>query len=107
MACFIVINPIFTQLPPNGGGVWRSYLRRIPFISPAFIYTAFFSLIQLLLNRDSYITPASIYAVLFSSLQLLFIRNSFHHSSFYLCSVLLIHPVSIYTLLFVFTPPSI
>jgi len=53
--------------------------------------TAFFSLIQLLLNKDSFITPVSIYAVLFSSLQLLFMRYCWiranHyclHSNFYL-----------------------
>jgi len=52
------------------------YLFSIPFPSPASIYTVFFSLVQLLFNKDSFITPASIYIVLFSSLQLLLSKDS-------------------------------
>jgi len=50
------------------------YLGRILFITPAFTYTVFFVLIQLLLNK--------------ASLQLLFMLYFCHHSSTYLCSSL-------------------
>ena len=42
------------------------YLCSIVFITPASIYTVFYSLVQLLLNKDSFIAPASIFcSVLF------------------------------------------
>jgi len=74
------------------------------------MYTVFFSLAQLLLNKDSLVTPASIYTVFFSSLhlllkkilsslQLLFMQYCFHHLSFYLYSFLFITLASIYVVL--------
>src|SRR6218665_550878 len=47
-----------------------------------------------------FITPASIYTVFFSSLQLLFMRYSFNHSNFYLCNILFITPASTYAVFF-------
>src|SRR6218665_2359997 len=40
------------------------YLYSILFASPASIYTVFFSLVQLLFNKESFITPTSIYIVI-------------------------------------------
>src|SRR6218665_2877476 len=61
---------------------YLGYIYSILFASPASIYTTFFSLVQLLFKKGSVITPASIYAVFF------------HHSSFYLYSILFITPAS-------------
>ena len=68
------------------------YLGRILCINPASIYTAFFSLVQLLLNIDYFITPASIDTLFLSFIKLLFIQY-FHHSSIYLYGN--INPISV------------
>src|SRR6218665_215051 len=81
--------------------LFRSLGRNL-LINTASIYKVLFSRIQLLLKKDSFITPASIYAALFSFIQLPFMQYCFHHSRFYLCSVVFITPASVYTVFFSF-----